>query len=153
MIRYKNHLKNIKSSNIWKAERYIWSNIFFREGLAYFSRTELNHILHLFQQLRSRRVQLLHWPAAVQMFQRVQLLHWPAAVQMFHHLKTFKYNKEEPGILYQTWTGQRSSARGPAAGLLSSRCLQMLLKEEGMLHMELSQLNQIQDELICYIKQ
>jgi len=25
-------------------------DVFFREGLAYFSRTELNHILHLFQQ-------------------------------------------------------------------------------------------------------
>ena len=30
--------------------------------------------------------------------------------------------------------GQHSSPKGPAAGLLSSRCLQMLLKEEGMRH-------------------
>ena len=30
--------------------------------------------------------------------------------------------------------GQHSSPKGPAAGLLSFRCLRMLLKEEGMLH-------------------
>jgi len=30
--------------------------------------------------------------------------------------------------------GWQSSPKGPEAGLLSSRCLQMLLKEEGMLH-------------------
>jgi len=50
---------------------------------------------------------------------------------MFHHLKTFKYNKEEPGLLYQTGMGQHSSAKGPAAALLSSRCFQMMLIEEG----------------------
>ena len=69
---------------------------------------------------------------------------------IFHHLQNIissKYSenletsetfrpsgKEDPGVFYQTGTGQRSSARGPAAGLLSPRCLQMLLEEEGMLH-------------------
>jgi len=38
------------------------------------------------------------------------------------------------GVLHQTGMGQHSSPRGPAAGVLSSRCLQMLLKEEGTLH-------------------
>ena len=91
------------------------------QGRPYFSRTKLNHILHLFQQ---------HGFVAEESGCWTDL----PAVLTFNHLKTFTFNKEDPGILYQTGIGQHSSPKGPAAGLLSSRCLQMLLKEEGMLH-------------------
>jgi len=86
-------------------------------------------------RLRSRRVQLLHWAAcSPDVSQPGNICTDLLQSRCFTTWKHLKYNKEEPGLLYQTGTGQRSSARGPAAALLSSRCFQMLLKEEGMLH-------------------
>jgi len=52
-------------------------DVFFREGLACFSRTKLNHILHLFQQHGFVVEESGRWTDL-------------PAVQTFHHMKTFK---------------------------------------------------------------
>ena len=103
-------------------------DVFFREGLAYSSKTMLNHILYLLQQ---------------HVFVEEESGCWTGlpAVQTFHQLKTFgaSWNENKTKktqdcwaawILYQTRMGQHSSNWSPQFPDVYG----LLLKEEEMLH-------------------
>lgn len=103
------HVK--KAPSVLKCIYRFYSNIcshylFLRESVAYFSKTMVNHILHLLQQ------------------------HDLRAVQTFHQLKTIwsiikqKYGKEGPGL--ESYIRRGCPQFPDIYGLL--------LKEEGMLH-------------------
>ena len=92
-------------------------NIFFREGLAYFSKTMLQHPAFVTTAwLRNRRVHVLNWPACSPDL--------PPKHLVDHEMKNMAKKTQDRSaarIVYQTQRGQHFSLTTPAAGLLSSQ--------------------------------